>query len=181
MKRRWFQLAAMLCFAVLAAPVARGQTQIQKSVIGSGAAGAAGTTATGTVIMAGTIGQTIIGHVSNSSNTGSLGFWYTLKKSTVGVEEEHHAQTGAEISSVQVAPNPVSDIAEIKVILPAGGPVSLKLYDAVGRERQTLIDGVREAGLITVTLGAQDLASGNYTLVLTAGGTHRTVAMRVVK
>jgi hypothetical protein len=132
--------------------------------------------------MAGTIGQTIIGRSSNSSGIGAFGFWYTLKKSTTGgVEEEHHAQTGAEISSIQVAPNPVSDIAEIRVVLPAGGPVTLKLYDAVGRERQTLIDGVREAGLITVTLGAQDLASGNYTLVLTANGTHRTVAMRVVK
>src|SRR2546423_9092846 len=104
-ERTWQRLLAVLCFALLLSPVARGQTQLKKYVVGSGATGAAG----GNVVMAGTIGQTIIGRDSNSTLNGSLGFWYTLTKTSDG-RGEYTAQTGADLASLQLAPYPVTDV-----------------------------------------------------------------------
>jgi hypothetical protein len=179
-KRRWQCLFAVACLALLVAPVARGQTTLQKHVIASGATLSADQG--GNVAMVGTIGQVVIGRSSSSTHTGAFGFWYTFPTDpTNSVEENYSGGVTGVSASLNVAPNPVTDFAEVRINLPTNGHVSLKIYDAVGREHQTLIDDRREAGTITVRLTTETLASGNYTVVLVANGAQRTTALRVIK
>jgi hypothetical protein len=176
--RRWLWLAAALFLALLLSPTARSQTRLTTSVLASGATASSG----GGFFMAGTIGQPIIGRISGTGGSGSLGFWYTLPRTTTsGIHEERTSNATADAATVQVFPNPVSDHAEIRVSLPASGSVSLRLFDALGQERTTLVSGERAAGTLTVKLGTEYLESGSYTLLLVANGTRYQTTMRVVK
>jgi hypothetical protein len=168
----------MACLALLMAPVARGQT-LRKYVLASGATASAG----GGFGLAGTIGQPLIGRAANASanQAGAFGFWYTFPTGLVGVDEEYSGGVTGVSATLQVAPNPVTDFAEIRVGLPIGGHVTLKIFDAVGREHQILLDDRREAGTLTFRLTTETLASGNYTVVLVANGAQRTTALRVIK
>jgi hypothetical protein len=178
-RRRWQLVFVMACLALLMTPVARGQT-LRKYVIGSGAAASAGTG----VLMAGTIGQPLIGRAASAGtpgHAGAFGFWYTFPAGPLGVDEEYSNGVTGVSATLQVAPNPVTDFAEIRVGLPTGGHVTLKIFDAVGREHQMLLDDRREAGTLTFRLTTETLASGNYTVVLVANGAQRTTALRVIK
>jgi hypothetical protein len=179
MNRRTLRAILVACAAMVLAPSAHAQVQLLRSVIGSGATAAIGANAA----IAGTIGQTIIGRSTSSSHVGFLGFSYTYAYSTGfgAVQEDHYwIMTGAS-ASLQIAPNPVVDNATVTVMLPTTGAVSLKLYNALGQERLTLIDGQRNSGTTTVRLPAADLESGEYTLVLSSGGKRTSSAMRVIK
>jgi hypothetical protein len=166
-----------LCLALLVTPTARGQTQLGKYVFGSGATAAASST----VVLAGTIGQPLIGRATNSGLEGWFGFWFNPGTPVGGGVEEHISGVTGESATLIVAPNPVTDAAEITASIPTGGLVSLKIFDALGREVRTLIDDRREAGTITLRVGVETLASGNYTVLLTSSGSRRSTTMRVIK
>ncbi len=53
-------------------------------------------------------------------------------------------------------------VSSLRFTLPAGGPVTIRLYDVQGRETVTLLDGVRSAGTHSVTLDPAPLRSGVY-------------------
>jgi hypothetical protein len=62
-------------------------------------------------------------------------------------------------------PNPFNPSTVINYQLPDAGTqffVSLKVYDLLGREVVTLVDGMKEAGYYTATFDASRLASGVY-------------------
>ncbi len=59
-------------------------------------------------------------------------------------------------------PNPFNPTTTIKYDLPTDSPVRLKVYDILGREVLSLVDGVETAGRHEVTLNASDLSSGVY-------------------
>jgi hypothetical protein len=169
----------LLLFSLLAlAPAVQGQTQIIRQVIGSGASAMAGDH-----LLAGTIGQTIIGRSSSSGNIGYLGFWFTYPNpnNPNSVREEYSNAVTGVAARVSVAPNPVVDVATVSVVLPASGQVQLGVYDGLGQQRLELINGWREAGTVTVQLPARQLESGDYLLVLIAGGTRSASQMRVIK
>src|SRR5437762_8170057 len=158
MKRTWSLM--LLLTLLLCAATARGQTQLIRYVIGSGATASANSQ----FLMAGTIGQAIIGPDQSADHRGVFGFWYTLPRPLTGIREEYTSDIAAG-AALQLMPNPVTDEAEIHVTLQAASTVTLKVYDALGRERQTLIDGRREAGTITLRIDAAGFESGNYTLL----------------
>jgi predicted CXXCH cytochrome family protein len=66
-------------------------------------------------------------------------------------------------------PNPFNAIAIISFVLPTGGPVSLKIYDTVGREVANLVEGWRSAGEHKVLFEGTNLPSGLYLCRLTNG------------
>ena len=66
-------------------------------------------------------------------------------------------------------PNPFNPSTEIPFALPESGPVSLAVYDVMGREVARLVDGPMGAGYHTATWDALDLPSGVYLYRLTAG------------
>ena len=58
---------------------------------------------------------------------------------------------------------------KIRYQLPVTGHVQLKIYDAVGREVTTLVDGFQDEGMKTVRFDAGNLSAGVYYYRLTTG------------
>jgi hypothetical protein len=78
-------------------------------------------------------------------------------------------------------PNPFNPETGIRYTLAEDGPVTLKLYDVMGREVRTLVDGFQTAGWHEARLDATNLAAGMYLYRLTYGGGVETKIMMLVK
>lgn len=68
-------------------------------------------------------------------------------------------------------PNPFNPVTTIKYQLPDAGFVRLTIYDILGNEIRTLINGEKPAGYYSVVLNASDLSSGVYFYELTVSNT----------
>ena len=66
-------------------------------------------------------------------------------------------------------PNPFNPVTKIRYQLPRQGHVTLKMYDLLGREVATLVDGELLAGEHEVTFDGRGLATGVYFYRLQAG------------
>jgi hypothetical protein len=66
-------------------------------------------------------------------------------------------------------PNPFNPRTTIEYALPFAGHVALKVYNALGQEVASLVDGVQEAGRRKAQFDADGLPSGIYICRLTAG------------
>ncbi|GJQ61149.1 MAG: hypothetical protein SCALA702_02020 [Melioribacteraceae bacterium] len=70
-----------------------------------------------------------------------------------------------EISSYDIAqnyPNPFNPVTTIKYQLPESGVVTLKIYDVLGREIETLVSEYLEKGSYSAEFNGEHLASGVY-------------------
>ena len=68
-------------------------------------------------------------------------------------------------------PNPFNPITRIHYMVEHTGPISLRVYDLLGREVATLVNGIAEAGhRYDVIFDGRECASGVYYYVLQAGG-----------
>ena len=94
-----------------------------------------------------------------------------LTRAGAGVPEPTSAEPlGEEIPSAfalgQNYPNPFNPSTTIEFSLETGQNVTLSVYDMLGRQVRTLIDGVQAAGQYRVSFDGADLASGAYLYVL---------------
>lgn len=110
-------------------------------------------------------------------NKATLRFFAAVPPRTSGVESER-AHAG---SLMSVAPQPVSGEAHVAIDVPRAGIVSLTLHDLLGREVVTLLEGERDAGIVTVRWDATDIAAGVYLLRLVTAEGVRVVEVRVVR
>ncbi|MFZ1979603.1 MAG: T9SS type A sorting domain-containing protein, partial [Bacteroidota bacterium] len=78
-------------------------------------------------------------------------------------------------------PDPFDPSTVISYQIASAGKVSLKVYDLLGREVATLVNGVRAAGNYTTTFNAVNLPSGVYFYRLQAGIFMQTKIMLVLK
>ncbi|MCX7878254.1 MAG: T9SS type A sorting domain-containing protein [Ignavibacteria bacterium] len=78
-------------------------------------------------------------------------------------------------------PNPFNPVTMIKYQIPAGGLVSLKVYDFIGREIKSIVGEYQSAGIYTVQFDASALSSGVYFYTLKAGGYSETRKMILIK
>jgi hypothetical protein len=78
-------------------------------------------------------------------------------------------------------PNPFNPKTEIKFQISEYGWVKLTVFDLLGREVATLVDGFTEPGYHQVTFDASDLASGLYIYRVTAGSFTSTKRMLLIK
>jgi hypothetical protein len=80
-------------------------------------------------------------------------------------------------------PNPFNPTTTINYELPGGSPrfVSLKVYDVLGREVETLVAEVQHPGFKSVEFSAAALASGVYMYRLRVGDLVQEKRMVVVK
>jgi hypothetical protein len=78
-------------------------------------------------------------------------------------------------------PNPFNPQTTIKYELPEDAVVSLKVYDLLGREVLTMVDGGELAGYYEVSLDGSNLATGVYLYRLNAGNFNDIKKMIIVK
>jgi spore coat protein A, manganese oxidase len=78
-------------------------------------------------------------------------------------------------------PNPFNPTTEIRFSLPEDAHVTMRLYNTLGQEVQTLIDADAPAGNHTVKLDAGRLASGMYIYKIQAGSYTASRTMVVMK
>ena len=78
-------------------------------------------------------------------------------------------------------PNPFNPSTIIKYTIPSSQDVSLKVYNVLGQEVESLVDERQGAGNYEVNFDAAPFASGVYFCVLIAGGFTATKEMMLIK
>jgi hypothetical protein len=78
-------------------------------------------------------------------------------------------------------PNPFNPSTRISFSIPQAGEVTLKVYDMLGREVATLVNGAMAAGTHYATFDASGLSSGIYLYELRSGSTRITNKMTLMK
>jgi len=82
---------------------------------------------------------------------------------------------------LQNYPNPFNPTTTISYQLPVASQVSLKVYDVLGREVMTLVNGRQDAGVYNLSLNGATLSSGIYFYRLQSGNFVQTKKMMLVK
>ncbi len=82
---------------------------------------------------------------------------------------------------LQNYPNPFNPETEIRYSVSEDGPVTLKLYDVIGREVKTLVDEFQPAGWHAIRLNATGLAGGMYYYRLRYNDVVLTKALVLIK
>ena len=91
------------------------------------------------------------------------------------------AEVPADAQLGQNFPNPFNPVTRIQYRLPALARVQLKVFNMLGEEVATLVDGLVEAGLHQVFFDASAVSSGVYAYRLVAGDYVEARKMLVVK
>jgi len=104
-------------------------------------------------------GNTIsLSETIGSSGGGFFNFYYSQKVTGVKTSKVNNRT----FALSQNYPNPFNPATTITYELPAAGWVTLKVFDILGREVQTLVNNQQMAGLHSVAFDASRLTSGTY-------------------
>ncbi|MES2764879.1 MAG: T9SS type A sorting domain-containing protein [Bacteroidota bacterium] len=95
----------------------------------------------------------------------------------VGTIKLLQASNGAANFDVKVSPNPVSNVATITYSMPNAGVATVKVFNALGQEVQTLVSGAVAGATQELTFNASTLPSGQYLVKFVAG---ETVIVRTI-
>jgi photosystem II stability/assembly factor-like uncharacterized protein len=109
------------------------------------------------------------------------GIWRINMDELVGINEGTHNVTPNSFSLEQNYPNPFNTITKIKFSVPSEGYTNLIVYDALGREVETLIKRNMQSGEYEVIFDASALPSGIYYYKLSAGNYSVTKKMTLIK
>ncbi|MBN8704941.1 MAG: T9SS type A sorting domain-containing protein, partial [Bacteroidetes bacterium] len=78
-------------------------------------------------------------------------------------------------------PNPFNPSTKISYSVPMTGTVALLVYDALGREVETLVNSNKAAGTYVAEFNGEGKTSGIYFVKMTAGGFTSTRKMMLLK
>ncbi len=101
--------------------------------------------------------------------------------SHIGLRNTAYSKIPGNIVLLQNHPNPFNPLTIINYQLTIDNYVTIKVYDILGKEIATLVDGIQEAGSHSTTFDATNLSSGIYLYKLTAGSFTETKRMLVLK
>jgi hypothetical protein len=106
-------------------------------------------------------------------------FAYSLA-GVVGVEDENR-QIPVRFDLTQNYPNPFNPSTLIEYSIPRTTEVRLTVYDVLGREVTTLVNGIENAGKHSVSFDSGNLASGLYLYRINAGEFSSSKKMIILK
>ena len=89
--------------------------------------------------------------------------------------------TGVKEYSIENYPNPFNPTTTIAYQLPKDGRVTIKIFDAIGREVTTLVDEFKPSGRYSVQFDASRLSSGIYFYSLRSGSFSIVKKMSLIK
>jgi len=89
--------------------------------------------------------------------------------------------TPANYSLSQNYPNPFNPSTKISYQIPRSGHVTLKVYNALGKEVMTLVNMEKSIGRYSVDFNAQGLSSGIYFYSIQSGSFFETKKMMLIK
>jgi alpha-amylase len=100
-----------------------------------------------------------------------------------GGEVEESAEPVIPVKSelMQNYPNPFNPSTTIHYALATNSEVSLKIFDILGKEIETLVSGEKPAGVYDVSWNAKNLPSGIYFYTIRAGEFSETKKLTLVK
>jgi len=107
--------------------------------------------------------------------------WMTSTFPTGVKSEENSVNTAENYRLEQNYPNPFNPATRIAYSIQKPGFVSLKVYDILGREVATLVNGYQQAKNYTINFDAGRLASGIYLYKLKTGDFVQTKKMLLLK
>jgi hypothetical protein len=100
----------------------------------------------------------------------------------VGVDEnENQDDLPVDFALNQNYPNPFNPVTKISYSLSQPGLVSLKVFDMLGKEIATLVDGFQNAGNHAAEFNASRFASGVYFYRIEQSGNSITKKMTLLK
>ncbi len=85
------------------------------------------------------------------------------------------------INLTEILPNPATDNAKFDLTLENSANIDLALFDMSGRRVETLYTGMQNSGRYPINIDCKELASGTYSLVLTAGDVVLTKTFQINK
>jgi len=97
---------------------------------------------------------------------------------------EINVESSSDILLEQNYPNPFNPITKIKFTIPeaaSNNDVYLKIYDALGNEIATLINGVKKRGIQEIDFSGEKISSGVYYYTLTMDKFRETKKMILLK
>ncbi len=97
------------------------------------------------------------------------------------VEENQLGGVPESYSLSQNYPNPFNPSTSIEYTIPEAGLVKLSVYNILGQEVASLVNGLKNAGTHSVTFDASELTSGVYIYRLEAGSNIMTHKMTLLK
>lgn len=113
-----------------------------------------------------------------ASLAGKEVYFDDLRIDALVPESVAEAAVPAEFALHQNYPNPFNPITTIAYAVPNDGPVTLKVYDMLGREVAVLVNGFVRAGRYTESFDTSHVSSGVYIYRLTSG--QRTASHKMV-
>ncbi len=121
--------------------------------------------------------------LTSKNNSGAKIFeknmFFRLSGTVMGVLDE--LERPDDFFLGQNYPNPFNPSTMIQFHIPASGHVTLKLFDAIGREMETLVNETLPPGSYSHRLNAERLASGFYFYTLSSGSFRSVKQLVVIK
>ena len=114
------------------------------------------------------------------AGTYSSGVWRRPLSELVGITKET-SELPKQFTLSQNFPNPWNPSTNIKYFIPQASLISLKVYDILGNEIETLVNEEKPAGTYELTFNAANLPSGVYLYRIQAGSFVETKKMVLLK
>jgi choice-of-anchor A domain-containing protein/uncharacterized repeat protein (TIGR01451 family) len=115
------------------------------------------------------------GLVLASSNNGGI---YSISSLTA---VNNDTRIPSSYSLEQNYPNPFNPSTVISYTIPKAGHVTLKVYDMLGKEVATLVNGTKQAGIHQAVFNASGFSSGTYMYRIVSGSFSLTKKMLLLK
>jgi len=121
------------------------------------------------------------------NNISPAAYFYRLKQLDFSGVFEYSASIEVIVSAplsfelVQNYPNPFNPNTTIEFTIPQASNVSLKIYNLLGQEVRTLVNGIKDAGTHKINFDAKELNSGMYIYKIEAGSFTQVRKMTLLK